>query len=53
MPNLVGFLRISGKGLPNPKSPGRYGDLIVEFDVRFPEVVTPEMKELLRDVLPA
>uniref|UniRef100_A0A0N5AZG4 J domain-containing protein n=1 Tax=Syphacia muris TaxID=451379 RepID=A0A0N5AZG4_9BILA len=45
--------RIVGKGLPNPKSPGRFGDLILEFDIRFPEVVSGTMKELLFNALPA
>ncbi len=29
--------RIAGKGLPTPKDPSRRGDLIVHFDIAFPE----------------
>jgi DnaJ-class molecular chaperone len=29
--------RIPGKGLPTPKDPTRRGDLVVHFDIVFPE----------------
>ena len=29
--------RIQGKGLPSPKDPSRRGDLVVHFDIVFPE----------------
>lgn len=45
--------RLTGQGLPNPKVPGRRGDLIVEFDVKFPDSVPGPMKELLMNALPA
>ncbi|KHN83283.1 DnaJ -like protein subfamily B member 4 [Toxocara canis] len=45
--------RLSGQGLPNPKVPGRRGDLIVEFDVKFPDVIPSAMKELIMNALPA
>ncbi|VDN59879.1 unnamed protein product [Dracunculus medinensis] len=45
--------RLTGQGLPNPKMAGRRGDLIVEFDVRFPDSITPAAKELLFNALPS
>lgn len=50
-PNMT--KRIAGQGLPNPKLSGRRGDLIVEFDVKFPEKLEASVKEILRDTLPA
>lgn len=44
--------RITGQGLPLPKTPNRRGDLLVEFDIRFPDRLEEGQKELLRDVLP-
>lgn len=49
-PNTV--KRISGKGLPFPKEPTRRGDLLVAFDIKFPEALPPATRELLADVLP-
>lgn len=45
--------RLSGQGLPNPKMAGRRGDLIVEFDVKFPESLSSASKELIMNALPA
>uniref|UniRef100_A0A7E4V1W5 DnaJ homolog dnj-20 n=1 Tax=Panagrellus redivivus TaxID=6233 RepID=A0A7E4V1W5_PANRE len=44
--------RISGQGLPNPKLSGRRGDLIVEFNVKFPDSLSSEAKELIKNALP-
>lgn len=49
-PNTV--KRISGKGLPFPKEPSRRGDLLVAFDIKFPEVLTQSAKDILVDLLP-
>jgi len=45
--------RIQGQGLPLPKQPSRRGDLIVQFDIRFPDQLPASTKEILRDCLPA
>uniref|UniRef100_A0A8R1DLY9 DnaJ_C domain-containing protein n=1 Tax=Caenorhabditis japonica TaxID=281687 RepID=A0A8R1DLY9_CAEJA len=39
--------RLTGRGLPNPKSPSHRGDLIVEFDVEFPNQLTPTQREAI------
>uniref|UniRef100_A0A1I7T236 DnaJ homolog subfamily B member 13 n=1 Tax=Caenorhabditis tropicalis TaxID=1561998 RepID=A0A1I7T236_9PELO len=39
--------RLTGRGLPNPKSPSHRGDLIVEFDVEFPTHLTPNQKDAI------
>ncbi|KAJ6648137.1 DnaJ protein like 1 [Pseudolycoriella hygida] len=49
-PNTV--KRITGYGLPFPKDT-RKGDLLVAFDIKFPERLTTSEKELLSDILPA
>lgn len=48
-PNTV--KRIQGYGLPFPKDPSRKGDLLVAFDIQFPEKLTFEQKEVLKDLL--
>lgn len=49
-PTLV--KRIQGHGLPFPKEPSRKGDLLVSFDIRFPETLTQSAKDILYDTLP-
>lgn len=44
--------RIQGHGLPLPKEPSRRGDLIVSFDIKFPEHLTQSVKDILFDTLP-
>ena len=44
--------RLQGKGLPYPKDPSRRGDLLVAFDIAFPDRLPPETRELLASVLP-
>lgn len=41
-----------GEGLPLPKQPSKRGDLIVEFDVKFPTQLNKATKDILRDCLP-
>ncbi|VDN03215.1 unnamed protein product [Thelazia callipaeda] len=45
--------RLTGHGLPNPKMAGRRGDLIVDFDVKFPDSISSASKELIMNALPA
>lgn len=44
--------RLQGRGLPYPKEPSRHGDLIVNFDIIFPENLSKSTRELLLDILP-
>uniref|UniRef100_A0A3P8VTG5 DnaJ heat shock protein family (Hsp40) member B1b n=1 Tax=Cynoglossus semilaevis TaxID=244447 RepID=A0A3P8VTG5_CYNSE len=44
--------RISGEGLPYPKRPDRRGDLIVEFEVKFPERLSQSARDTIAKVLP-
>jgi len=44
--------RIQGEGLPLPKSPARRGDLIVNFDIVFPDRIPQATREVLKDVIP-
>ncbi|XP_076234857.1 dnaJ protein homolog 1 isoform X2 [Calliopsis andreniformis] len=49
-PNLV--KRIQGHGLPFPKEPSRKGDLLVSFDIKFPDMLSQSAKDILYDTLP-
>lgn len=44
--------RISGEGLPYPKRPDRRGDLIVEYEVKFPERLSQDARDTIAQVLP-
>ena len=44
--------RIPGYGLPLPKDPSNYGDIIVEFEIMFPDKLSTQAKEALAKVLP-
>lgn len=49
-PNTV--KRFSGYGLPFPKEPSRKGDLLVGFEIKFPDRLSLSAKEILSDTLP-
>lgn len=49
-PNMV--KRIQGQGLPFPKEPSRKGDLLVSFEIKFPDTLTQDIKDILYDTLP-
>lgn len=44
---------VAGQGLPLPKNPEQRGDLVVEFDVNFPETLPGNAKDVLKRHLPA
>lgn len=44
--------RIQGCGLPFPKEPTRKGDLLVSFDIQFPDHLSQSAKDILFDALP-
>ncbi|XP_033159539.1 dnaJ protein homolog 1 [Drosophila mauritiana] len=44
--------RINGLGLPVPKEPSRRGDLIVSFDIKFPDALSPSLQNQLSELLP-
>nr|ABC84495.1 heat shock protein 40 [Locusta migratoria] len=44
--------RIQGHGLPFPKEPSRKGDLLVSFDIKFPDVLSQSVRDILYDTLP-
>lgn len=43
--------RIPGQGLPHSKEPNRRGDLLVNFDIKFPDSLPEGSKQILSDVL--
>nr|XP_054764293.1 dnaJ homolog subfamily B member 4-like [Lytechinus pictus] len=45
--------RVTGEGLPYPKQPSRRGDLLITFDIAFPDHLPSTTKEILADCLPA
>ena len=44
---------VAGQGLPFPKNPEQRGDLVVEFDVNFPDMLPGNAKDVLKRHLPA
>lgn len=44
--------RIAGRGLPYPKDTSRRGDILIHFDIQFPQTLTDSAKEILSEVLP-
>ncbi|XP_044269674.1 dnaJ protein homolog 1-like [Tribolium madens] len=44
--------RIPGQGLPFPKEPSKRGDIIVDFNIKFPDKLTQQVKNVLAEKLP-
>uniref|UniRef100_G3Q4R0 DnaJ heat shock protein family (Hsp40) member B1b n=1 Tax=Gasterosteus aculeatus TaxID=69293 RepID=G3Q4R0_GASAC len=44
--------RITGEGLPYPKRPDRRGDLLVDYEVKFPERLSQSQRDTIAQVLP-
>lgn len=43
--------RLIGEGLPRAKNPAQRGDLLVEFQVVFPDRIPPSSKEIIKHSL--
>jgi len=44
--------RIQGEGLPYSKQPTKRGDIVIEFNIQFPDSLPESSKARLRDILP-
>lgn len=44
--------RIAGEGLPYPKQTSKKGDIIVRFDIRFPDSLSQSQREAMNQNLP-
>jgi len=45
--------RIPGYGLPYPKEPNKRGDILVSFDIQFPDKLSQNTKDLMYEMLPS
>lgn len=43
--------RLEGYGLPFPKEPSRFGDLLIAFDIKFPDKLSILQKESIGNIL--
>jgi DnaJ-class molecular chaperone len=44
--------RIVGEGLPYPKQTSKKGDILVKFDIKFPDSLSKQQKDILMETLP-
>jgi len=40
--------RLVGAGMPKPKEPGSYGDLLIKFQIAFPKSLSKESKDVIK-----
>ena len=51
--NSPGYRKtVTGEGMPHANDPTKKGDLIIEFNLDFPHLLTPEKRSLIRKALP-
>ena len=43
---------VPGEGMPHANEPSKKGDLIIEFTLDFPHLLTPDKKAAIRRALP-
>jgi DnaJ family protein B protein 4 len=43
--------RIKGAGMPKPKTPDQYGDMIVRFTIQFPQSIKENDRNQLKQIL--
>jgi DnaJ family protein B protein 4 len=43
--------RLAGDGLPFPKQPTKRGDIVVKFDIKFPDTLAKDQKETISTTL--
>mmetsp|Transcript_7883 Transcript_7883/g.9576 ORF Transcript_7883/g.9576 Transcript_7883/m.9576 type:complete len:311 (-) Transcript_7883:134-1066(-) len=44
-------IKIQGMGMPKAKQPKKFGDLLIGFDVAYPEALTEKQKKVIRETL--
>jgi len=42
---------VPGEGMPISKDPNKKGDLIIQFNIEFPNQLNPEQKRMLKEAL--
>ncbi len=43
--------RLTGDGLPIAKQPSNHGDIVVKFDIKFPDSLSTDQKEKIASTL--
>ena len=44
--------RIAGEGLPYPKQAGKKGDIVVKFNIKFPDSLNDLQRDMVTQYLP-
>jgi len=51
--NSPGYKKtVPGEGMPHADDPSKKGDLVIEFNIDFPHLLTPDKRALVRKALP-